>query len=92
MNLLELRILGICGAITALLIGYGIWHHHVYQEGQADCKAAQVKAIEKGDKKYEKAIPKNKTRSDADLRKSVCLGVWDTDYDSCVKSLPDFIP
>lgn len=92
MSLLELRLLGGIIALISLLGLYGIWHHKIYAEGFSACQAAQTKAIAKGDKIYEKAIHKAPNRSDADLRKSVCLGVYDADYDSCVKSLPGFDP
>lgn len=87
---LPYKILISLAAIAAIWLTYSLWRHKVYQEGYQACQTDQTKAIEKGDKKYEKAIPKNRTRSDADLRKSVCLGVYDSDYDTCVKSLPDF--
>ena len=92
MSLFEIRLLGIAAVALSLLGLYGIWHHKVYNEGYQACESAQLKAIAKGDKNYEKAVHKAPKRSDADLRKSVCLGVYDADYDSCVKSLPGFDP
>ncbi len=90
MSLLELRLLGGFLALISLLGLYGILHHKIYQEGYQACQAAATKAIAKGDKNYEKAVHKGPKRSDLDIRKSVCLGVYDSDYDTCVKSLPGF--
>lgn len=91
MNLLEIRILGACGAVFILLLAYGAWHHKVYEEGYQDRIAYEQKAYEEGKKKYEKKSSEVHHLPDADLRKRYCKWVRD-DINTCLKGPSPFIP
>lgn len=92
MSLIELRILGIVGAVIALYIGYGIWHHKVWQEGYDAHKSEIEMAVKKGEKKYEKdAIEVHRLNNSA-RRREFCNSVLDADMSTCLKDLAPFRP
>lgn len=92
MSLLELRIFGICGAVLALWIGYGLWHHKVWQEGYDARETLLVKSVEEGKKQYEKTSIEVQRLPDDALRREFCKWVRDADVSGCLKSLAPFRP
>lgn len=92
MSLIELRILGIVGAVIALYIVYGIWHHKVWQEGYDACTADVKAAVKKGEKKYEKDAIEVHRLNDSARRREFCRSVLDADMSTCLKDLAPFRP
>lgn len=81
-------------AVVAVLVAsggvYAAWRHSIYKEGYQACKSEQIKAIQEGEKRYEKTSIDVRFLADATLRREFCKWVRDADMPTCLKNLPAF--
>lgn len=80
----------VSGLVVAAGVVYGAWHHTVYKEGYQACQSEQIKAIQEGEKRYEKTSIEVKRLADNALRREFCKWVRDADMPTCLKNLPAF--
>ncbi len=65
MNLLELRILGACGAVFILALVYGAWHHKVDKAGYDRCQSEHVQVAQKAQQTAHVKIKQNEVKHEA---------------------------